>query len=81
MVAVFMLNPKKFFMADRKDERPLAYPLPTETDRQLQNQPEYVDQQPNDFSDKSVSDMPAEAPYQKQTNEPETNEGRSGEEV
>ena len=44
---------------DKKDNRPLAYPRPTQTDRQLQNQPEYIDQQPNDFADKSISDMPA----------------------
>jgi len=44
---------------DKKDhERPLAYPRPTETDSQLKNQPEYMDQQPNDFSDKSISDVP-----------------------
>ncbi len=38
--------------------RPESYPKPTETDSQLKNQPEYIDQQPNDFSDKSVSDLP-----------------------
>lgn len=68
-------------MADKKDERPLAYPLPTETDRQLQNQPEYIDQQPSDFRDKSISEMPAEAPYEKQSNEPETDANHSGESV
>lgn len=61
-------------MADKKDERPLAYPLPTETDRQLQNQPEYTDQQPNDFHDKTISDLPAEAPYEKQSNDPRSEE-------
>jgi hypothetical protein len=43
---------------DRND-RPEAYPQPTVTDQQLKNQPEYIDQQPNDFHDKSISDIPA----------------------
>jgi hypothetical protein len=58
----------------KNDERPLAYPLPTETDRQLQNQPEYIDQQPSDFSDKSISDIPAGAPYEKESNDPGSEE-------
>ena len=41
-----------------KNTRPEAYPKPTETDNQLKNQPEFIDQQPNDFNDKSVSDIP-----------------------
>jgi len=43
---------------NKRDDRPEAYPRPTETDKQLQNQPEYIDQQPNEFHDKSVSDVP-----------------------
>ncbi|MFL5742071.1 MAG: hypothetical protein ACJ75B_17745 [Flavisolibacter sp.] len=42
----------------KNQERPESYPRPTETDQQLKNQPEYIDQQPNDFEDKSVSDIP-----------------------
>ena len=41
-----------------RQDRPESYPKPTETDSQLKNQPEYIDQQPNDFSDKSISDIP-----------------------
>ncbi len=41
-----------------KKTRPEAYPRPTETDSQLKNQPEFIDQQPNDFEDKSISDIP-----------------------
>ena len=41
-----------------KNTRPEAYPKPTETDNQLKNQPEFIDQQPNDFHDKSVSNIP-----------------------
>ena len=41
-----------------KNTRPEAYPKPTETDKQLKNQPEFIDQQPNDFHDKSVSNIP-----------------------
>jgi hypothetical protein len=44
-----------------RNDRPEAYPKPNETDQQLKNQPEYIDQQPNDFRDKSISDMPAES--------------------
>ena len=42
----------------KRNDRFESYPRPTETDKQLQNQPEYIDQQPNDFNDKSVSDVP-----------------------
>jgi hypothetical protein len=44
---------------DNRNDRPEAYPKPTETDQQLKNQPEFIDQQPNDFHDKSISDLPA----------------------
>jgi hypothetical protein len=40
-----------------KYERPEAYPKPTETDRQLQNQPEFIDQEPNTYT-KEISDVP-----------------------
>lgn len=55
----------------KKDDRPLAYPQPTETDKQLQNQPEYIDQQPNDFSDKSISDIPANNKIAEESNDPD----------
>jgi hypothetical protein len=46
---------------DKKEEdRPGAYPKPTETDKQLQNQPEYIDQEPNTYN-KEISDVPDEA--------------------
>ncbi|MGZ5190488.1 MAG: hypothetical protein ACXWCZ_05675 [Flavisolibacter sp.] len=44
---------------NKKEERPIAYPLPTESDRQIQNQPEYIDQEPNKF-EKEISDVPVE---------------------
>ena len=51
-------------MNDKKDnignDRPEAYPQPSVTDQQLKNQPEYIDQQPNDFHDKSISDLQSE---------------------
>ena len=56
------------------NERPLSYPLPTEADQQLNNQPEYVDQQPNDFGDKSISDMPANDNRDKESNDPRSEE-------
>lgn len=43
---------------DKRNDRFESYPRPTETDKQLQNQPEYQDQQPNNFEDKSISDIP-----------------------
>ena len=43
---------------EKKNDRFESYPQPTETDKQLQNQPEFEDQQPNEFNDKSVSDVP-----------------------
>ena len=42
---------------DKKEERPIAYPRPSESDRQIQNQPEYIDQEPNKF-EKEISDIP-----------------------
>ena len=53
-----------------KQARPEAYPQPTETDSQLQNQPEFIDQQPNDFNDKSISDFPA-GTGDRQVNDPD----------
>lgn len=40
-----------------KYERPEAYPKPTQTDNQLRNQPEFIDQEPNSYT-KEISDMP-----------------------
>ncbi len=40
---------------DSGSERPEAYPKPTQTDTQVQNQLEYIDQEPNSF-EKKVSD-------------------------
>jgi hypothetical protein len=42
---------------DDDKDRPVAYPKPTETDLQLNNQPEYMDQQPNSL-EKDISDLP-----------------------
>lgn len=39
-----------------RSERPEAYPKPTETDNQLNNQPEYIDQEPNSY-EKDISDV------------------------
>lgn len=50
---------------DKKEEqRPFAYPKPTENDQQLRNQPEFIDQEPNTY-EKQISDIPGqEAPEQ-----------------
>ena len=42
-----------------KNDRPTAYPKPSETDQQLNNQPEYIDQQPNSL-EKDISDVPGQ---------------------
>lgn len=39
---------------------PEAYPKPSETDTQLANQPEYIDQEPNKI-EKEISDVPEDA--------------------
>ena len=57
-------------MNDKRNERPESYPRPSETDNQWQNQPEFIDQQPNDFNDKSISDLPATGNQVKQANDP-----------
>jgi hypothetical protein len=51
----------------KEEERPFAYPKPTENDQQLKNQPEYMDQEPNTY-ETQISDMPggeSEAPQTK----------------
>ena len=55
---------------EKRNERFESYPRPTETDKQLQNQPEFEDQQPNEFNDKSISDVP-DSNAKRQSNEPE----------
>lgn len=47
------MNPKD----KKEEERPIAYPKPTETDKQLQNQPEFIDEAPNTYN-KEISDIP-----------------------
>jgi hypothetical protein len=55
---------------EKRNDRFESYPRPTETDKQLQNQPEFTDQQPNDFEDKSISDVP-NSNATRQSNDPE----------
>ena len=55
---------------DKRSDRFESYPQPTETDKQLQNQPEFQDQQPNEFNDKSISDVPGNK-AERQSNDPE----------
>jgi hypothetical protein len=40
-------------------EQPLSYPRPSRSDKQFNDEPEYIDQEPNKF-DKQISDIPAE---------------------
>lgn len=53
---------------NKESDRPEAYPQPSKSDKQFNNQPEFEDQQPNDFNDKSISDVPVNAP--RQNNDP-----------
>ena len=55
---------------EKRNDRFESYPRPTETDKQLQDQPEFTDQQPNDFEDKSISDVP-NSNATRQSNDPE----------
>ncbi len=69
----FLVYPKNSFMdtKDKKEEdRPIAYPKPTESDQQLKNQPEYIDQEPNSYN-KEISDVPG----QQNPQPPQTREG------
>ena len=51
-----MMNPND--KKDKKEEsRPIAYPKPTEADKQLQNQPEFIDEEPSTYN-KEISNMP-----------------------
>jgi hypothetical protein len=61
-----------------KNSRPEAYPKPTETDNQLKNQPEFIDEQPNDFRDKSINDIPAHN-SERQSNDMDKDSERGGE--
>ena len=61
-----------------KSSRPEAYPKPTETDNQLKNQPEFIDQQPNDFHDKSISDISTHN-SERQSNDMDKDSERGGE--
>ena len=65
-------------MKKEKHGRPEAYPKPTQTDNQLHNQAEFIDQQPNDFEDKSVSDIPG-SKANRQVNDPTKDSDRGGE--
>lgn len=55
-----MIDPKD----KKEEERPIAYPKPTEADNQLHNQPEFIDQEPNTY-EKEISDVPDENPPHK----------------
>lgn len=39
----------------KEEERPVAYPKPTEADKQTKNQPEFIDEEPNKF-EKEITD-------------------------
>lgn len=40
----------------KEEERPVAYPKPTQADKQLKDQPEFIDQEPNSYQ-KEISDI------------------------
>lgn len=55
---------------NKKNERPESYPRPTETDNQLQNQPEFIDDllNDNDGTERQVSDQREENEEEEQKN-------------
>ena len=64
-------------MKKDKQDRPEAYPKPTQTDNQLHNQAEFIDKQLNDFEEKSVSNIPDSKVNQ--VNDPTKDSDRGGE--
>ena len=52
----------------KEEERPFAYPKPTENDQQLRNQPEFIDQEPNTY-EKEISDIPGRETEEQLTKE------------
>ena len=44
---------------NEKNNRFESYPKPTETDRQLKDQPEFIDELPDESEDQNVSDTPS----------------------
>jgi hypothetical protein len=42
-----------------KNERFESYPKPTETDQQLKNQPEYIDEFPGEWKDRNENEAPS----------------------
>ena len=59
MQGLLIYNSQTFKMEKKKTDKPEAYPKPSKEDNQYRNQPEFIDEKPNDFEDKSVSDSPA----------------------
>ena len=53
----------------KEEERPFAYPKPTENDQQLRNQPEFIDQEPNTY-EKQISDIPSQENEEQETKQP-----------
>ena len=58
---------------DVTNDRPEAYPKPSDADSQYNNQNEFIDQQPNDMKDRSISDVKA-PPGTLQSDKPEVKE-------
>jgi hypothetical protein len=46
------MNPKD----PKKEESQVAYPKPTKSDKQYQNQPEFIDQEPNRYEKETEDD-------------------------
>lgn len=43
-----------------KDQLQGSYPRPSQSDSQLKDQPEFIEQKPNDFEDESVGNVSTE---------------------
>lgn len=56
---------------DKKQESGDAYPQPSDAAKQLQNQPEFINQQPNDFDDETIHGVPVKKNAEIQENKPD----------
>lgn len=43
---------------EKRGDRFEPYPRPSETDKQLRDQPEFINEQPDEFTDQPVSNAP-----------------------
>lgn len=57
--------------SDKKQESANGYPRPSDAAKQLQNQPEYINQEPNNFHDKTIGKVPVKNDAETEENKPD----------